>query len=152
MRSCQNLCRSYRNIPKRDCRKTKLRCLSLSMFLVRKGLLIPTISRLEPSMSLYLLFLSIHIYDIFLSICMFVNDLFLNLQLRVSAVLSNSPYILMLDCDMYCNDPTSARQAMCFHFDPQMSSSLAFVQFPQTFHDISKNDIYDSEVRSAYTV
>ncbi|EOY05952.1 hypothetical protein QUC31_016528 [Theobroma cacao] len=75
-----------------------------------------------------------------------------NVLLRVSAVLSNSPYILMLDCDMYCNDPTSARQAMCFHFDPQMSSSLAFVQFPQTFHDISKNDIYDSEVRSAYTI
>ncbi|OMO95549.1 Cellulose synthase [Corchorus olitorius] len=75
-----------------------------------------------------------------------------NVLLRVSAVLSNSPYILMLDCDMYCNDPTSARQAMCFHFDPQMSPSLAFVQFPQTFHDISKNDIYDSEVRSTFTI
>ncbi|XVE65889.1 hypothetical protein DITRI_Ditri08aG0035700 [Diplodiscus trichospermus] len=74
-----------------------------------------------------------------------------NVLIRVSGMLSNSPYILMLDCDMYCNDPTSARQAMCFHFDPQMSPSLAFVQFPQTFHDISKNDIYDSEVRSAYT-
>ncbi|XP_039002085.1 cellulose synthase-like protein G2 isoform X1 [Hibiscus syriacus] len=75
-----------------------------------------------------------------------------NTLLRVSAVLSNSPYILMLDCDMYCNDPTSARQAMCFHFDPQMSPSLAFVQFPQAFHNISENDIYDSEVRSAYTI
>lgn len=81
-----------------------------------------------------------------------MNDSFLNMQLRVSAMLSNSPYILMLDCDMYCNDPTSARQAMCFHFDPQMSPSLAFVQFPQAFRDISENDIYDSEVRSAYTV
>ncbi|XVF38386.1 hypothetical protein REPUB_Repub20aG0097000 [Reevesia pubescens] len=76
----------------------------------------------------------------------------INALLRVSAVLSNSPYILMLDCDMYCNDRTSARQAMCFHFDPEMSPSLAFVQFPHTFHDISKNDIYDCEVRSAYTI
>ncbi|KAL4311591.1 hypothetical protein GQ457_01G032010 [Hibiscus cannabinus] len=75
-----------------------------------------------------------------------------NALLRVSAVLSNSPYILMLDCDMYCNDPTSARQAMCFHFDPHMSPSLAFVQFPQAFHDITQNDIYDSQVRSAYTI
>ncbi|TYJ45246.1 hypothetical protein E1A91_A02G042200v1 [Gossypium mustelinum] len=73
-------------------------------------------------------------------------------NLRVSAMLSNSPYILMLDCDMYCNDPTSARQAMCFHFDPEMSPSLAFVQFPQAFRDIRENDIYDSEVRSAYTI
>ncbi|XP_052483980.1 cellulose synthase-like protein G2 [Gossypium raimondii] len=75
-----------------------------------------------------------------------------NVLLRVSAMLSNSPYILMLDCDMYCSDPTSARQAMCFHFDPEMSPSLAFVQFPQAFRDISENDIYDSEVRSAYTI
>ncbi|KAL1181390.1 hypothetical protein V6Z11_A02G045600 [Gossypium hirsutum] len=75
-----------------------------------------------------------------------------NVLLRVSAMLSNSPYILMLDCDMYCNDPTSARQAMCFHLDPEMSPSLAFVQFPQAFRDIRENDIYDSEVRSAYTI
>jgi hypothetical protein len=73
-------------------------------------------------------------------------------QLRVSAVMSNSPYILVLDCDMFCNDPTSARYAMCFHLDPKISSSLAFVQFPQKFHNISKNDIYDSQLRSLFTV
>ncbi|KAH9764522.1 cellulose synthase-like protein G3 [Citrus sinensis] len=69
------------------------------------------------------------------------------IELRVSGVMSNSPYILMLDCDMYCNDPTSARQAMCFHIDPKISSSLAFVQFPQKFHNISQDDIYDSQLR-----
>ena len=73
-------------------------------------------------------------------------------QLRVSSVMSNSPYILVLDCDMFCNDPTSARYAMCFHLDPKISSSLAFVQFPQKFHNISKNDIYDSQLRSIFTV
>ncbi|MCI14086.1 cellulose synthase-like protein G2-like, partial [Trifolium medium] len=66
--------------------------------------------------------------------------------------MSNSPYILVLDCDMFCNDPTSARYAMCFHLDPKISSSLAFVQFPQKFHNISKNDIYDSQLRSLFTV
>ncbi|KAH7522152.1 hypothetical protein FEM48_Zijuj07G0108000 [Ziziphus jujuba var. spinosa] len=76
----------------------------------------------------------------------------LNALLRVSGVISNSPYILMLDCDMYCNDPTSARQAMCFHLDPKLSSSLAFVQFPQRFHNIATNDIYDCQYRSTYTV
>ncbi|WJX46010.1 hypothetical protein P8452_32849 [Trifolium repens] len=76
----------------------------------------------------------------------------LNVLLRVSAVMSNSPYILVLDCDMFCNDPTSARYAMCFHLDPKISSSLAFVQFPQKFHNISKNDIYDSQLRSLFTV
>ncbi|KAI8010356.1 Cellulose synthase-like protein G2 [Camellia lanceoleosa] len=76
----------------------------------------------------------------------------INVLLRVSAMISNSPYILVLDCDMYCNDPSSARQAMCFHLDPKMSPSLAFVQFPQKFHNISKTDIYDSQLRSVFKI
>ncbi|RVX21747.1 Cellulose synthase-like protein G2 [Vitis vinifera] len=76
----------------------------------------------------------------------------LNVLLRVSGLISNSPYILILDCDMYCNDPTSAQKAMCFHLDPKISPTLAFVQFPQRFHNISKNDIYDSGVRSAFSI
>ncbi|KAJ7954756.1 Cellulose synthase [Quillaja saponaria] len=74
----------------------------------------------------------------------------LNTLLRVSGVISNSPYVLVLDCDMYCNDPTSARQAMCFHLDPQMSRTLSFVQFPQVFYNVSKNDIYDGQARAAF--
>lgn len=76
----------------------------------------------------------------------------LNVLLRVSAVMSNSPYILVLDCDMFCNYPNSARYAMCFHLDPKISSSLSFVQFPQKFHNISKKDIYDSQLRSLFTL
>ncbi|KAK6161367.1 hypothetical protein DH2020_004748 [Rehmannia glutinosa] len=71
----------------------------------------------------------------------------LNVLLRVSAMISNSPYILVLDCDMYCNDPSSARQAMCFHLDSKLSPKLAFVQFPQKFYNISDTDIYDGQLR-----
>lgn len=78
--------------------------------------------------------------------------MYILLQYRVSALISNSPYILVLDCDMFCSEPNSARQAMCFHLDPKISPSLAFVQFPQKFHNISINDIYDSQYRSAYKV
>ncbi|XAR57379.1 Cellulose synthase (UDP-forming) [Bertholletia excelsa] len=74
----------------------------------------------------------------------------LNTLLRVSGVMSNGSYVLVLDCDMYCNDPTSAKQAMCFHLDPQLSKSLAFVQYPQIFYNVSKKDIYDGQARSAY--
>ncbi|KAJ4821779.1 hypothetical protein Tsubulata_050623 [Turnera subulata] len=76
----------------------------------------------------------------------------INVLLRVSGVISNSPYILGLDCDMYSNDPTSAKQAMRFHLDPKISPSLAFVIFPQKFHNISKHDIYDSAPRFFYEV
>ncbi|KAJ6356191.1 hypothetical protein OIU78_004323 [Salix suchowensis] len=76
----------------------------------------------------------------------------LNVLLRVSGIMTNSPYILVLDCDMYCNDPTSARQAMCFHLDPKISPSLAFIQFPQKFRNINKNDIYDGQLRKVFMI
>ncbi|XP_057959552.1 cellulose synthase-like protein G3 [Malania oleifera] len=76
----------------------------------------------------------------------------LNVLLRVSGIISNAPYILVLDCDMYSNDPTSARQAMCFHLDPKMSPSLAFVQFPQAFHNVSENDIHGGSIRNVFVV
>lgn len=75
----------------------------------------------------------------------------LNALLRVSSLMSNAPYLLVLDCDMYCHDPTSARQSMCFHLDPNVAPSLAFVQYPQIFYNTSKNDIYDGQARSAHT-
>ncbi|KAK6138734.1 hypothetical protein DH2020_027523 [Rehmannia glutinosa] len=74
----------------------------------------------------------------------------LNALLRVSGIMSNAPYALVLDCDMYCNDPTSAKQAMCFHLDPKLSNSLSYAQFPQIFYNVSKNDIYDGQARTAY--
>ncbi|KAL9225208.1 hypothetical protein vseg_001157 [Gypsophila vaccaria] len=74
----------------------------------------------------------------------------INTLLRVSGLLSNNPIFLVLDCDMYCNDPTSARQAMCFHLDPKLAPSLAFVQYPQIFYNTSKNDIYDGQARAAF--
>ncbi|KMT12691.1 hypothetical protein BVRB_4g087890 [Beta vulgaris subsp. vulgaris] len=74
-----------------------------------------------------------------------------NTLLRVSSILSNSPYILLLDCDMYCNDPMSARRAMCFYLDPKISPSLGWVQYPQKFHNISETDIYNSQMREIWS-
>ncbi|AES65303.1 cellulose synthase-like protein D3 [Medicago truncatula] len=75
----------------------------------------------------------------------------LNTLLRVSGLISNGPYVLIVDCDMNCNDSSSAKQSMCFFLDPKISQDLAFVQFPQMFHNISKKDIYNSEARNAFT-
>ncbi|XP_057527716.1 cellulose synthase-like protein E6 [Amaranthus tricolor] len=76
----------------------------------------------------------------------------LNTLLRVSSIISNFAYILVLDCDMYCNDSSSARQAVCFFLDPKISPSLGWVQFPQKFHNISQTDIYDSQYRVTWPV
>ncbi|KAL0348971.1 UNVERIFIED_CONTAM: Cellulose synthase A catalytic subunit [UDP-forming] [Sesamum angustifolium] len=59
----------------------------------------------------------------------------LNALLRVSAVITNAPYFVVLDCDMYCHNPLSARLAMCFYLDPKLAPKIAWVQFPQKFHN-----------------
>ncbi|KAI5440357.1 hypothetical protein KIW84_010019 [Lathyrus oleraceus] len=83
------------------------------------------------------------------NLCM-VNDRASRIELRVSGLISNGPYVLAVDCDMYCNDPSSAKQAMCFFLDPETSKYIAFVQFPQMFHNLSKKDIYDNQSRTAF--
>ncbi|KAL1222566.1 Cellulose synthase-like protein G2 [Cardamine amara subsp. amara] len=76
----------------------------------------------------------------------------LNTLLRVSAVMTNSPIILTLDCDMYSNNPTTPLHALCYLSDPTINSSLGFVQFPQKFQGINKNDIYASELKRPFDI
>lgn len=63
-------------------------------------------------------------------------------QVRVSAVLTNAPYILNLDCDHYVNNSKAVREAMCFMMDPQVGRDVCYVQFPQRFDGIDKSDRY----------
>ncbi|KAG2680817.1 hypothetical protein I3760_11G115700 [Carya illinoinensis] len=74
----------------------------------------------------------------------------LNVMLRVSATMTNAPIILNLDCDMYSNDPRTPLRAFCYLLDPKLKSQLAYVQFPQRFNGINKNDTYGSEYRRMF--
>ncbi|KAJ0239645.1 hypothetical protein HA466_0232490 [Hirschfeldia incana] len=76
----------------------------------------------------------------------------LNTLLRVSSVMTNSPVILTLDCDMYSNNPRTPLHALCYLSDTKLNSSLGFVQFPQKFHGVNKNDIYASELRRSFVI
>jgi len=64
------------------------------------------------------------------------------LQVRVSAVLTNAPFMLNLDCDHYVNNSKAAREAMCFLMDPQIGKKVCYVQFPQRFDGIDTHDRY----------
>ena len=66
-------------------------------------------------------------------------------QLRVSATMSNAPIVLTLDCDTYSNDPQTPLRVLCYFMDPNFGSNCGYVQFPQRFRGISKNDVYGSE-------
>ncbi|XP_051141901.1 cellulose synthase A catalytic subunit 4 [UDP-forming] isoform X2 [Andrographis paniculata] len=66
----------------------------------------------------------------------------MNSLVRVSAVLTNAPFILNLDCDHYLNNSKAVREAMCFLMDPQIGKKLCYVQFPQRFDGIDRHDRY----------
>ncbi|VAH14763.1 unnamed protein product [Triticum turgidum subsp. durum] len=66
----------------------------------------------------------------------------MNVQLRVSALLSNAPFIINFDGDHYVNNSQAFRAAMCFMLDPRDGADTAFVQFPQRFDDVDPTDRY----------
>ncbi|KAJ3670215.1 hypothetical protein LUZ60_010539 [Juncus effusus] len=66
----------------------------------------------------------------------------MNALVRVSAVLTNGPYMLNLDCDHYINNSKALRESMCFLMDPNLGKNVCYVQFPQRFDGIDRNDRY----------
>lgn len=76
----------------------------------------------------------------------------LNVLLRVSGVMSDAPFILTLDCDMYTNNSEALRQAMCFFLDPKTGHQFAYVQFPQSFHGSTKNDLYANTLKTIFQI
>ena len=66
-------------------------------------------------------------------------------QVRVSGTLSNAPFILNVDCDMYVNNPLSVRHAMCLILGSKNEGDSGFVQFPQVFYDGPKDDPYGNQ-------
>ncbi|PIA50628.1 hypothetical protein AQUCO_01200081v1 [Aquilegia coerulea] len=47
---------------------------------------------------------------------------------------------------MYSNNSESVRDALCFFMDEQKSHDIGFVQFPQSFYNLTKKDIYGSSL------
>ncbi|KAK4341926.1 hypothetical protein RND71_037742 [Anisodus tanguticus] len=68
----------------------------------------------------------------------------MNALIRVSSEISNGPVILNVDCDMYSNNSNSIQDALCFFMDEERSHEIAFVQFPQSFENTTKNEVYGS--------
>eukprot|EP00494_Astrolonche_serrata_P006001 UN06018 len=48
--------------------------------------------------------------------------------------------MLNLDCDHYINNSKAVREAMCFLMDPNLGPQVCYVQFPQRFDGIDRNE------------
>ncbi|XP_010556710.1 PREDICTED: cellulose synthase-like protein D5 [Tarenaya hassleriana] len=65
----------------------------------------------------------------------------MNALVRTSAIMSNGPFILNLDCDHYIYNSVALREGMCFMLD-RGGDRICYVQFPQRFEGIDPNDRY----------
>ncbi|TVU14500.1 hypothetical protein EJB05_37974 [Eragrostis curvula] len=70
----------------------------------------------------------------------------MNVLTRVSAVMTNAPIMLNMDCDMFTNNPKVIRHAMCLllGFDDEVDSG--FVQTPQKFYGALKDDPFGNQM------
>ncbi|KAL8143019.1 hypothetical protein V2J09_016051 [Rumex salicifolius] len=65
----------------------------------------------------------------------------MNALVRTSAIMSNGPFILNLDCDHYIYNSLAMREGMCFMLD-RGGDRICYVQFPQRFEGIDPSDRY----------
>ncbi|GMH25485.1 hypothetical protein Nepgr_027328 [Nepenthes gracilis] len=71
----------------------------------------------------------------------------MNALIRVSSKISNGKIILTLDCDMYSNNSQTIRDVLCCFMDEKQGQKIAFIQHPQKFANITKNDLYGGSLR-----
>ncbi|KAL5794123.1 hypothetical protein ACOSP7_002717 [Xanthoceras sorbifolium] len=58
----------------------------------------------------------------------------MNVLTRVSGLMTNAPFMLNVDCDMFASNSQLVRQAMCLLLGSK-ERDCAFVQFPQLFYN-----------------
>ncbi|KAL8088060.1 hypothetical protein AgCh_037994 [Apium graveolens] len=69
----------------------------------------------------------------------------MNSLTRVSGLMTNAPFLLNVDCDMYVNNPKAVLHAMCMFLGVDNERDCAFVQFPQIFYDGIKDDPFGNQ-------
>ncbi|KAL4295619.1 hypothetical protein GQ457_12G001800 [Hibiscus cannabinus] len=65
----------------------------------------------------------------------------MNGMVRASAILSNGPFILNLDCDHYFYNSMAIKEGICFMMD-RGGDRICYIQFPQRFEGIDPSDRY----------
>ncbi|CAK7348999.1 unnamed protein product [Dovyalis caffra] len=69
----------------------------------------------------------------------------MNVLTRVSGLISNAPFMLNVDCDMFVNNPETFRHAMCLLLGSKNERESGFVQYPQYFYDGLKDDPFGNQ-------
>ncbi|GAB4859449.1 Cellulose synthase-like protein H2, partial [Ancistrocladus abbreviatus] len=60
-------------------------------------------------------------------------------------MMTNAPFMLNVDCDMFPNDPQVMLHAMCLLLGSKSERDSGFIQAPQKFYDAPKDDPYGNQ-------
>ncbi|URE38655.1 cellulose synthase-like protein [Musa troglodytarum] len=70
----------------------------------------------------------------------------MNVLTRVSGVMTNAPFMLNVDCDMFANNPEVVLHAMCLLLGVDDEVSSGFAQAPQQFYGALKDDPFGNQL------
>ncbi|PRQ52741.1 putative cellulose synthase (UDP-forming) [Rosa chinensis] len=70
----------------------------------------------------------------------------MNVLTRVSGLMTNAPYMLNVDCDMFASSPNIILHAMCMLLGSKNENENAFVQCPQVFYGGLKDDPFGNHM------
>jgi len=81
-----------------------------------------------------------------------IHSIFTNIQTRVSGLITNAPFMLNVDCDMFVNNPNIVMHALCILLDSKGEKEVAFAQCPQQFYATLKDDPFGNQMAILYKV
>ncbi|KAF8414123.1 hypothetical protein HHK36_002122 [Tetracentron sinense] len=70
----------------------------------------------------------------------------MNVLTRVSGVITNAPFMLNVDCDLFANNPQIVLHAMCLLLGSDKEREYAFVQCPQHIYGGLKDDPFGNQM------
>ncbi|OVA03409.1 Cellulose synthase [Macleaya cordata] len=70
----------------------------------------------------------------------------MNVLTRISGVMTNAPFMLNVDCDMFANNPQIVLHAMCLLLGTKKEKESGFVQCPQYFYGSPKDDPFGNQL------
>jgi len=73
-------------------------------------------------------------------------------QTRVSGVMTNAPFILNVDCEVYVHNPKIVLHALCILLDSKGEKEVAFAQCIQQYDDGLKDDPFGNQLVAAFLV
>jgi hypothetical protein len=76
----------------------------------------------------------------------------IDIQTRVSGLITNAPFILNVDCDMFVNNPKTVLHALSILLDSKGEKEVAFAQCPQQFYATLKDDPFGNQMTILFKV